>query len=235
MELLFSIFVKIFKKEDIMLHTYSKISILVLLVVFSSCVSKKKYLEMESGRLKAEEYSQQLDEENKAKAARIEAMIADYEKMKNELLESNAIKDHYIDSLSGEIFTLTENLNKQKESLQETSFTLDFEQQRLNDALNEKEKSIVALQSQVKQLENEVSEKNSVIEQKNFELGKANDQALVLTGKIQTSDKKVTDLQEQLNKSKTEIVKLQEQMKTKDETITRLENNVKLLKKELGQ
>ena len=190
---------------------------------------------MESGRIKAEELSRQLDEENKAKAVRIQAMIADYEKMKNELLENNAIKDHYIDSLSGEIFTLTENLNKQKESLQETSFTLDFEQQRLNNALNEKEKSIVALQTQVEQLEGQVSEKNSVIEQKNFELGKANDQALVLTGKIQTSDKKVTDLQEQLNKSKTEIAKLQEQMKTKDETITRLENNVKLLKKELGQ
>ena len=106
------------------------IAAIVVLSFFSSCVSKKKYLEMEAGRLTAERLSQQLDEENQAKAARIEALIADFEEMKNELLESNAIKDQYIDSLNGEVFTLTESLNKQKESLQETSFTLDFEQQR---------------------------------------------------------------------------------------------------------
>lgn len=215
-----------------------KISILIIATVFvsfSSCVSKKKYLEMEAGRLKAEKLSQQLDEENNAKAARIKVLIADFEKMKNELMESNAIKDQYIDSLNGAIFTLAENLNKQKESLQETSFNLDFEQQRLNNALQEKEKSIGALQLEVSKLENEVTQKNSEIEKRNFDLGKAKDQITVLEGKILTSDKKVVELQGQLNKAKAETVKLQEQIKTKDETITRLENNVKLLKKELGQ
>jgi len=234
MELLFSIFVKILK-EGIMLRKISILFILFVFVGFSSCVSKKKYLEMEAGRLKAEQLSQQLDKENNDKAARIEALIADFEKMKNELLESNAIKDHYIDSLNGDIFTLKENLNSQKESLQETSFTLDFEQQRLNNALKEKEKSNVALQSQVDQLENQISEKNSVIDQKNFDLGKAKDQIAVLEGKIQTGDKKTADLQAQLDKIKADVVKLQEQIKTKDETITRLENNVKLLKQELGK
>lgn len=190
---------------------------------------------MEAGRLKAEKLSQQLDEENQAKAARIEALIADFEEMKNELMESNAIKDQYIDSLNGEIFTLTENLDRQKESLQETSFTLDFEQQRLNNALNEKDKSIGALQSEVDRLEQEVTSKNTVIEQRNFDLGKAKDNSAVLEGKLATIDKKVLDLQSQLDKTKSETAKLQEQLKTKDETITRLENNVKLLKKELGQ
>ena len=183
----------------------------------------------------AERLSQQLDEENQAKAARIEALIADFEEMKNELLESNAIKDQYIDSLNGEVFTLTESLNKQKESLQETSFTLDFEQQRLNNALKEKDKSIVALQSELDALEQEVSAKNTLIEQRNFDLGKAKDNAVILEGKIASIDKKVLELQSQLEKAKAETSKLQEQIKTKDETITRLENNVKLLKKELGQ
>jgi len=211
------------------------IAAIVVLSFFSSCVSKKKYLEMEAGRLTAERLSQQLDEENQAKAARIEALIADFEEMKNELLESNAIKDQYIDSLNGEVFTLTESLNKQKESLQETSFTLDFEQQRLNNALKEKDKSIVALQSELDALEQEVSAKNTLIEQRNFDLGKAKDNAVILEGKIASIDKKVLELQSQLEKAKAETSKLQEQIKTKDETITRLENNVKLLKKELGQ
>lgn len=211
--------------------------ILILFVVFiitlSSCVSKKKYLEMEAGRLKSEKLSQQLDEENSEKAARIEALIADFEAMKNELLESNSIKDQYIDSLSGQIFTLAENLNKQKESLQETNFNLDFEQQRLNNALKEKDKIIAGLQKESNNLEKEITMKSSELEQQNFKLSRMNDDVTVMEGKLQTSNKKITDMQAELQKVKDETINLQEQIKEKDNTITRLENNVKLLKKEL--
>jgi len=211
--------------------------ILILFVVFiitlSSCVSKKKYLEMEAGRLKSEKLSQQLDEENSEKAARIEALIADFEAMKNELLESNSIKDQYIDSLSGQIFTLAENLNKQRESLQETNFNLDFEQQRLNNALKEKDKIIAGLQKESNNLEKEITMKSSELEQQNFKLSRMNDDVTVMEGKLQTSNKKITDMQAELQKVKDETTKLQEQIKEKDNTITRLENNVKLLKKEL--
>jgi chromosome segregation ATPase len=215
-----------------------KISILfigAILITFSSCVSKKKYIEMESGRLKAEELSRNLDEESKAKSLRIEGLIADFESMKNELMENNAIKDHYIDSLNGEIFTLAENVEKQMESLKKSSFTLDFEQQRLTDALKEKDKSIAALNSQAQRLEAEISAKNSVIDQRSFDLRQTRDEAELLQGKIKTGDSKLAELQSQLDKVKSETVKLQEQIKEKDATITRLENNVKLLKKELGQ
>ena len=75
-----------------MYRKYFVIVISIVLVSLSSCVSKKKYLEMEAGRLKAEELSRKLDGENKAKAERIRTLIADYESMKNELMESNAMK-----------------------------------------------------------------------------------------------------------------------------------------------
>ncbi len=205
-----------------------------LLIVFTSCVSKKKYLEMQAGRLKAEKLSRQLNDENSAKATRIEALIADFESMKNELLESNAIKDKYIDSLNSEIFILSENINIQKESLQESNFNLGFEQQRLTNTLNAKDKTIGLLQTKVEQLETEVSNANSVVSQKNFEIGLKNDQAKVLEGKIKTGDNKMNVLQAELEKVKTEIRKLQAQMKEKEATITKLENNVKLLKKEIG-
>lgn len=206
-----------------------------LLIVFSSCVSKRKYLEMQAGRLKAEKLSQQLNDENNAKATRIEALIADFEHMKNELLESNAIKDNYIDSLNSEIFILSENLNKQKESLQESSFNSDFEQQRLTNALNAKDKSIELLQTKVGQLKTEVSNVSSVVKQKNFEIGLKNDQAKVLEGKIKTGDNKINVLQAELEKVQTETGKLKAQMKEKEATITKLENNVKLLKREIGK
>ena len=218
-----------------MVRKISILFIVAILITFSSCVSKKKYLEMETGRLKAEELSRKLDEENNAKAARIKTLIADFESMKNELMENNAIKDHYIDSLNGEIFTLAENLEKQMESLKKSSFTLDFEQQRLTDALKEKDKSIAALHSQAERLEAEILAKNSAIDKRSFDLRQMRDEAEVLQSKIKTGDSKLVELQSQLDKVKSETVKLQEQIKEKDATITRLENNVKLLKKELGQ
>ena len=218
-----------------MTRKYSLLIFSALLIVFSSCVTKKKYLEMESGRLKAEELSRQLSDENNAKAVRIEALIADFESMKNELLESNAIKDNYIDSLNNEIFIMGENLNENQESLQKTSFNLDFEKQRLTDALNTKDKTIKSLQSKVEGLETEVSNINTVVNQKDFEIGKMNDQVKVLEEKIQTGDKKLAELQSELDKVKAETNKLQSDIKTKDATISKLENNVKLLKSQIGK
>jgi len=218
-----------------MTQKYSLLIFGTLLIVFSSCVTKKKYLEMESGRLKAEELSRQLSDENNAKAVRIKALIADFESMKNELLESNAIKDNYIDSLNSEIFVLGENLNKKQESLQETSFNLDFEKQRLTSALQAKDKTIKSLRTKVEGLETEVSNVNTVVDQKNFEIGTLKNQAQVLEGKIKTGDNKLAKLQSELDKVKAETNKLQADLKTKDATISKLENNVKLLKKEIGK
>ena len=218
-----------------MTKKYSLLIISAILIIFSSCVTKKKYLEMESGRLKAEELSRQLSDENGTKAARIEALIADFESMKNELLESNAIKDDYIDSLNNEIFALGKNLNKNKESLQETSFNLDFEKQRLTDALNTKDKTIKSLQTKIDGLETEVSNINTVVNQKNFEIGILEDQAKVLEGKIQSGNNNLADLQSELDKVKAETDKLQADIKTKDATISKLENNVKLLKSQIGK
>lgn len=233
-EILLLIFVK-FIKKNAMLQKISVLFILAGLLAFPSCVSKKKYLEMEAGRLRAEALSRQLDEENNQKAARIEALIADFESMKNELLENNAIKDHYIDSLNGEIFALTENLKVQKESLKETSYTLGFEQQRLADAIAEKERNIAALRREVEQKDNEIAARNSEIDQRNFDLGRVKEEAVLMQGKLKSGDQKVIELQAELQQVKNETGKLRADLKEKDAVILRLENNVKLLKKELGQ
>ncbi len=207
----------------------------IVLVSLSSCVSKKKYLEMEAGRLKAEELSRKLDAENNAKAERIKALIADYEEMKNELMESNAIKDQYISELKQEMHTLSQNLNKKTESLQETSFNLDFEKQRLSNALNSKDQNIKSLQAELSKLENEVSEKSSVIDQKNYDIRQLNEQAKVFEGKIKSGETKLLDLQKQLDKSKAGAKSLQKEMDEKDASIQKLQNQVNLLKKEIGQ
>ncbi|PIF06316.1 MAG: hypothetical protein CSA36_02175 [Draconibacterium sp.] len=207
----------------------------LVFIVFSGCVSKKKFLEMEAGRLKAEQLAARLNNENNKKAERIQALIADFEEMKNDLLASNAIKDQTIDSLNGAVFLLKQNLDNQKETLQETNFNLDFEQKRLNNALAERNRSIANLTKEVGRLEKEVNEKNTVIQQKNYVVGKLKDNAVLLEQKIQAGDQKLAGLQAKLEKVKNEITSLQQQMAEKDETITRLQNNVKLLKSEMGK
>ena len=218
-----------------MIQKYFLLIFSLFLLVFSSCVSKKKFLEMQDGRLKAEELSRQLSDQNDAKAERIKALIADFESMKNELLESNALKDNYIDTLNRKVFLLNEDLKKREESLQETSFNLDFEKQRLTNALNSKSQTIKSLQAKVEELNTEIYNASTVVNQKDFEIGKLKDQMQALDGKIESGNSEIAKLQSELQKTEAETKKLQSKLKEKDATILRLENNVKLLKKELGK
>lgn len=203
-----------------------------------SCVSKKKFVEMEQGRLQAEDQVRRLTQENNNRAARIEALIADFEEMKNELLENNALKDQYIDSLNSEILSLNNLLSQQKESLQETSFTFGFEQQRMKQIMEEKDARINSLQSQVESLEEEVSQKTSVIDEKNFQISQLNDQVDNLLSQVSSAKSQAEKLEQELGKQiqdlKSQVNELQTTMKEKDATITKLQNNVKLLKSEMG-
>jgi chromosome segregation ATPase len=155
--------------------------------------------------------------------------------MKNELLESNAIKDNYIDTLNRKIFALNKDLNKREESLQETSFNLDFEKQRLTNALKSKDKTIRVLNTQIEELKTEVYNSNTVVNQKNYEVGKLKDKMQVQKNSIDANADKIAALQLQLHKAQADTKKALSQKKEKDATIMRLENNVKLLKKELGK
>lgn len=209
--------------------------VLSVVLVMTSCVSKKKFVEMETGRLKAEELSRKLDGENKDKAARISTLIADFEAMKNELMESNAIKEQHIDSLKTELGTLLTDLNKQTRSLEETSFNLDFEKQRLTNAIEVKDQNLLKLQAQVEKMEAQMDEKDQAVEEKTFEINKLNDQATMLQSQINSGETGLQKLQADLEKAKGAASKLQEDLKDKDAQITKLQNQVNLLKKELGQ
>ncbi len=215
----------------------NKLSVLLLTVfalLFTSCVSKKKFLEMQDGRLRAEQQVRQLTRENNARAERIKSMIADFEAMKNELMGSNAEKDEYIDNLNKEIAVLNEQLGEQKESLQANTYTYGFEKERLAETLQAREKTIRSLELKVKELENEISQQESVLSERNIRVNSLNDKTEALQQEIVRDEKQREELQQQIQKLKEDINSLNEQISAKDETITRLQNNVNLLKKELG-
>ena len=221
-----------------MTNKYFILLFLISGLFLHSCVSKKKFVEMQEGRLQAEEQVRKLTQENNNRAARIEALIADFEEMKNELLGNNALKDQYIDSLNSEIFSLNEMLAQQKESLQETSFTFGFEQQRMKQVMEEKDSQISSLQSQVESLEEEVTRQASVIDDKNFQISRLNDQVDNLLAQVSRTKTQAENLEQQLGiqiqNLKSQVKELEATLQEKEATITRLQNNVKLLKNELG-
>lgn len=211
------------------------IFIIVLFAVFSSsCVSKKKFMEMQNGRIQAEEQLRQTTAESNARAERIKTMIADFESMKNELMASNAEKDQYIDNLNKEIAGLSEQLKEQKKSIQESSFTFGFERERYTENLQEKEKAIRSLQREMTEMEKEMSQQASTLSDRNVRISSLTDQLQALEGERIRSEKQLNELQQQLGKLRDETNSLNALIKEKDETITRLQNNVNLLKREIG-
>ncbi len=207
---------------------------MVLPLLFTSCVAKKKYLAMETGRLKAEQKVRELDQANINKSERIKQLIADFETIKSELMESDAQKGNYIDDLKKEIANLSSNVSLTSENLEEKKFAFEFEKRQLNSTISEKEIIISSLQNEIEKLKTDYSVTNSEITQKNFELtqkqstiGRLESEKIRQDEKLQANLKKI----DQLSK---EVTGLKSQIAEKDATITRLTNNVKLLKDQIG-
>lgn len=208
--------------------------ITVSVMIFTSCVSKKKFVEMQNGRLSAEEQVRHLTAENNARVARIEALISDFEAMKNELMESNSEKDQYIDNLNKEIAGLNVQLSEQKQSLQEKSFTYGFEKDRLSETVQERDKRILTLERQISELEKELSSQATTLSDRNIRINTLTDQLSFLENEKEAAKQQQEAQMQQVENLKKEINTLKGQISEKDQAITRLQNNVNLLKKELG-
>lgn len=215
----------------------NKLTVLFLTLVavgLTSCVSKKKFVEMQDGRMKAEQQVQQLTEESNARAERIKAMVADYEAMKNELLGSNAEKDEYIDNLNNVITNLKDQLSQQKESLQSSSFTYGFEKERLAEELQVKDNTIRSLQLKIKELEDDINKQGSLISERNIRMSTLNDRIEAMEAEKALESMQQKEFLQQVEQLKMDIDSLNAEISLKDENIIRLQNNVNLLKREMG-
>jgi chromosome segregation ATPase len=217
-----------------MLNRILLIVAIIFFLIFTSCVSKKKYLDMQDARMKAEQQARELTSENDAKAERIKVMVADFEAMKNELMANNSEKDQYIDNLNKEIASLNDQLSNQKQSLQSNTFTYSFEKDRLAENLEARDKSISALESRIKNLEKETALQSSQLSDRNIRISSLNDQMESVVAEKERILKHSGELQLQIQKLRADTEVIRGQLVQKDETIARLQNNVNLLKKQLG-
>lgn len=202
------------------------LAVISTVFLFPSCVAKKKYLAMETAKLSAEA-------DVAAKNQRIEKMIGDFEAMKNQLMESNAIKNQSIDSLSGVVSKLMLTVNTKETALGQKENSFEFEKQRLTTELAEQKQLLAGKQNEMNQISGDLQKLKDELSQMTFDLNKIRDEKNVVQGNLGDRDKQISDLNASADKLKAEILSLKKQLNDKNETITRLENNVKLLKKEI--
>jgi len=199
---------------------------MILLVGFTSCVSKKKFVSMENLKLSADENIRQLTDENKAKDSRIKVMISDFERMKNELMESNAKKDQMLGDYSGKVNSLKSNVKSTSETMDEKIYAFKFEKRRLNEELNNSRDSVSLLKIQIQSLSTSLSTAKSDLSNIQFDLEREKNKSSRLEGQNSSDNKKYQEQLKTINSLKAEI-------KNKNEKIEQLQNNVNLLKKSL--
>jgi chromosome segregation ATPase len=198
-------------------------------------VLKKKFVEMESSKLRAEERVRELTSENEAQANRIEEMIAEYEKMKQELLGSNAQKDEMIGKLSGQINLLNSNVKEKDATIEEKLYAFEYEKRRTAEELEISKNAQTSLQNKNTSLAQELSATKNELAELRFNQQRQNDDAKRVDEQIRLKDQKFDEQSAVLLKLQEETDKLKAQIREKDQIIERLTNNVNLLKKELSK
>ncbi|MDP2336895.1 MAG: hypothetical protein Q8N05_10690 [Bacteroidota bacterium] len=204
-----------------------------IVLVNPSCVTKKKYLAMETAKQLSDSKVLELNSVVDGKNERIVKMIADFEQMKNELIESNAIKDQYIDSLSGEVNKLAKDVNVKESDLGEKLNSFEFEKRQLTEELAGQKQLVGKKQMELDQLSGNTQKLKDELSQLTFDFNREKDEKQLLQGNLSMQNSKITELTSATEKLKSEIQTLKKQLGERNETITRLENNVKLLKKEI--
>lgn len=204
-----------------------------VLLFSSSCVTKKKYLALDTAKRLSDTKVAELNALVGARNQRIEKMIADFEQMKNELMESNAIKNQYIDSLAGEVNKLAKDVDVKESAIGEKLNSFEFERRQLTEDLAEQKQLNGKKQVELNQLSGEIQKLKDELSQLTFDLTREKDEKQILLGNQSGRDSKITEMTAATDKLKSEIQNLKKQLSDKNATITRLENNVLLLKKEI--
>lgn len=204
-------------------------------ISLTSCVSKKKYLDMESSKMRAEQRVRELTDENEARAARISQMIADFEAMKTELMGSNAAKDQLIGDLNGQINRLKSNVQEKDASIEEKLYAFEFEKRRMDEALKAGKSTENALKEENKSLAAELSQTRNELSDIQFSLSREKESAEAINRQLAEQNSQYEQQASQIAALKADIQKLKVEAKQKDETIERLNNNVSLLKSQIGK
>ena len=205
---------------------FTVIAIFVLLL--PSCVAKKKFVEMESYRIKAEQRVKQLTKE-------VSDLQTEFNNYKNDFSYGNSRKDLYIDSLNKVIVGLNSEISSTNENIEDQTFSFQVEKRRLNQLLAEKDRELRMAQRNTESLSVQMEDLKDEVADLSIKLQNAESSLNVNQSKVNSQDEEIKRLKDEIQKKSSDIKKLQADIRDKDEQIEALENQVKLLKSQFGK
>lgn len=207
------------------------VSIIVLaslILLLPGCVAKKKYIEMESYRTKAEQRVKEL-------TLNVAELQNEFNGYKNDFHYSNSAKDLYIDSLTSVITGLNSDLSSKDANIEDQVFSFQVEKRRLNQLLAEKDREIRMAQRNTDVISVQLNDAKQEIDNLNIKLKNAESTGNAAQQKSQLQADEVEKMKVEIQKRSEEIRKLQSDLKSKNDQIEALQNQVKLLKSQFGQ
>lgn len=196
--------------------------------ILSSCVSKRKYIELEDSRNRAEQRIRELTDE-------VDRLKTEFNDKKNEFHYNNNTKENYIDSLNRTIIRLHTDLSNKDESIEDQIFTFQVEKRRLNQLLADKDKEIRNLNRESNALKLQIDDLNREVQDMSFNLKNSDSSTRSLERQLQVKEQELNDLQSKYNRCQRDIAALNSKISEQKQDIERLTNNVNLLKAQLGQ
>lgn len=217
---------------------YFRITLIILIFaapsLLSSCVSKKKYVDMESRRNRALDRITVLSDDLDSIKSHNEGLIKEFGQMKNEMHLSSAKKDSYIDSLNVLIIDNEQTERKKDADVADQLYAFKTEKRQLKQAIGRSEKRITEISGQLKAKSEQIAAlRNEAVELK-FQLNNQDDATTAVENTLRLKEKQIAEKTEELNRYKSELSTLKKSVAKKDEEIEKLSNQVKLLRKELG-
>jgi chromosome segregation ATPase len=193
----------------------------------SGCVAKKKFLAMEDSRNRAEHRVRELSKENNA-------LITDFENMKNEFHYNNSEKDLALDSLKKHADKLIAQLESTSENIGEQKTTFQIEKQRLNQILADKDREIFTLKNQLSSARQQQKNLQNTITDLEIKLSNTGSEQNSLKSQIIQKESEIEKLNTQIQQANNRITQLQANINKKDSELEVLNNQVKLLRKQIG-
>lgn len=216
---------------------YRQLSLFIVLAVVMllghSCVSKKKYLEMEQGKIRAANRVVALTATVDSLHHLTRDIRSEFNTMQNELRLSNAMKDTQIDSLNVAIDKLSSNVAKTNANMSDKIYAFEAEKRQLKEAVQQRDKQIADLKREITDGETRIKKLNEELSDLRFDLSNQKDATTAKANQMEVVQKQLEDAKTELKKTQSKMASMQSEMDKKDAELHKLRNNVKLLKSEL--
>jgi chromosome segregation ATPase len=171
---------------------FSEVWLLIILIfsvfyISTSCVTKRKFTEMEKSRNLAENTVKDLTSENML-------LKSDFERFENTTSRELNFKNNSIDSLTRIILLLNSDISSKDDNIEDQVFSFQLEKRELNQKMDEKEKEIRNLIREINTLKVQNDDLTKKIEEvtsnRKFPFG----QVKQLERKLQARDTLISEL-----------------------------------------